>query len=302
VRVINIPDAYLARISPGNPSNVTDCAANVWIADQAYTPGSFGYSGNSAAGYVANAISGVCSSVYPLYQRERYSTASGGYSYLFDCAPGLYETTLLEAETYWSATGQRVFNVFLQGQQVLTNFDIFAKAGGQNIPITRVFTSVVSSTQLEMDFIPVTDNARASGIQVRKIGDLDTDADGMPDWWMLGYYNHATGQAGDNSLVNQDSDGDGMSNLQEYLAGTDPTDPQSNFRITNISTVGNDISVTWTTGPNKTNQLERSSSPATNASWFGVGMLTIGTGSPVTQTDVGAATNPPTFYRVLLVP
>jgi hypothetical protein len=85
VRVINVPSAYLARISPGNPSNVTDCATNVWVADQAYTPGSFGYSGSGTGGYVNNAISGVCTSVYPLYQRERYSTASGGYSYLFDC-------------------------------------------------------------------------------------------------------------------------------------------------------------------------------------------------------------------------
>ena len=49
VRVINVPSAYLARISPGNPSNVTDCATNVWVADQAYTPGSFGYSGSAPA-------------------------------------------------------------------------------------------------------------------------------------------------------------------------------------------------------------------------------------------------------------
>ncbi len=69
--------AYLARISPGSPRNVTDCVANVWITDQVYTPGSFGYSGNSTTGFVNNAISGVCASVYPLYQWERYSTASG---------------------------------------------------------------------------------------------------------------------------------------------------------------------------------------------------------------------------------
>ena len=93
-----------------------------------------------------------------------------------------------------------------------------------------------------------------------------------------------------------------MSNLQEFLAGTDPTDPNSAFRITNISIVGVDIDVTWTTQPNKTNQLERSGAVDTNASWFSVGLLTIGTGSPVTQTDFGAATNPPTFYRVRQLP
>jgi len=301
VRVINVPGAYLTRISPGNPSNVTDCATNVWVLDQAYSPGSFGYSGNDTAGYVDNAISGVCTSVYPLYQRERYSTASGGYSYLFDCPPGIYEATLLEAETYWSATNQRVFNVFLQGQEVLTNFDIYKAAGGQNIPISRVFTCTVSATQLNMSFTPNIDNARASGIQVRKIADLDSDGDGIPDWWMLAYFNHATGEAGDNSLAYQDADGDGMSNLQEYLAGTDPTDPNSAFRITGISVVGNDIAVTWSTEPSKTNQLQKSSTtPDTNATWLNVGPLTLGTGSLVTQTDFGAATNPPAFYRVRL--
>ena len=243
VRVFNVPGPYLIRISPGNPSNVTDCFANVWAQDQAYAAGSFGYAGNSAAGYVASTISNVCANVYPLYQRERYSTASSGYSYLFDCPPGTYETTLLEAETYWSGAGQRVFNVFLQGQEVLTNLDIFGVAGGQNRPITRVFTNVVAVSQLEIDFVPIVDNARASGIQVRKIADLDSDADGIPDWWMLAYFNHTTGQAGDNSLANQDADGDGMSNRQEFLAGTDPTDANSIFRITNISIAGNDITV-----------------------------------------------------------
>jgi alpha-glucosidase (family GH31 glycosyl hydrolase) len=232
VRVINVPGAYLARISPGNPSNVTDCVANVWVADQAYTSGSFGYSGSGTGGYVNNTISGVCASVYPLYQRERYSTASGGYSYLFDCPPGIYETTLDEAETYWSSTNARVFNVFLQGQQVLTNFDIFKTAGGQNIPISRGFTCTVAAAQLEMDFIPVIDNARASGIQVRKIADLDSDSDGIPDWWMLAYFNHPTGQGGDNSLAGDDADGTGQNNLFKYVAGLNPIDPTSAFVLT----------------------------------------------------------------------
>jgi len=80
-------------------------------------PGSFGYFGSAAAGYVTHNIVGVCSSVWSLYQRERYSTASSGYSYVFDCPPGIYETSLLEAETYWSGTGQRVFNVFIQARK-----------------------------------------------------------------------------------------------------------------------------------------------------------------------------------------
>jgi len=302
VRVFNVPGSYLARISAGDPVNATNCDSTVWIKDQAYTLGSFGYSGSSATGFVNHAISGVCSNAWRLYWWERYSTASGGFSYLFDCPSGVYETTLLEAETYWSGTNQRVFNVFIESQQVLTNFDIFATAGGRNIPVTRVFTNAVADAQLEIDFLPIVDNARASGIQIRKIADLDSDSDGIPDWWMLAYFNHPTGQAGDNSMANQDADGDGMSNLAEFLAGTDPTDPSSAFRITDIHAVGNDLAITWPTSVNRTDQLERSSSLDTGATWNAVGSLTIGSGSPTTQVDSGAATNPPAFYRVRLVP
>ena len=52
--------------------------------------------------------------------------------------------------------------------------------------------------------------------------EADTDQDGMPDGWEVTY--------GLNPLVDdasQDSDGDGFSNLMEYLRGTDPSDPNS---------------------------------------------------------------------------
>ena len=71
-------------------------------------------------------VTGVCASAQSLYTHERFSISSGGYRYWFDCPPGVYETTLLESETYWSTTNQRVFNAFIEGEQVLTNFDIFA--------------------------------------------------------------------------------------------------------------------------------------------------------------------------------
>ena len=306
VRVVNVPGSYLQRLSAGDPANATDCVNNVWVKDQAYTLGSFGFSGTSATGFVNNAITGICSNFWRLYRWERYSTTAGGYSYLFDCPAGVYETTLLEAETYWSNVNQRVFNVFIEGQQVLTNFDIIAAAGGKNIPVTRVFTNVVSDAQLKIDFVPITDNARASGIQVRKIADLDSDSDGIPDWWMLAYFNHPTGQDADNSMANEDADGDGMSNLQEFLAGTDPADPNSAFRITAVATEGSDLRVTWMMGPGKTNALQVTSgddSGSYSNNFADIFTVTNTVGSSTNYLDSGATTNAPTrYYRVRLLP
>lgn len=51
----------------------------------------------------------------------------------------------------------------------------------------------------------------------------DSDADGIPDWWLIEYFGHAEGQAGDLSRAGDDADGDGMTNLDEFNAGTIPT-------------------------------------------------------------------------------
>ena len=59
----------------------------------------------------------------------------------------------------------------------------------------------------------------------------DSDGDGIPDWWMLLHFGHPTGLASDLSRAQDDPDGDGMSNLKEYLSGTDPLDPNSCLRL-----------------------------------------------------------------------
>jgi Tol biopolymer transport system component len=85
---------------------------------------------------------------------------------------------------------------------------------------------------------------------------LDSDGDGIPDWWMIQYFVHPTGQASDLSLAQDDADGTGMSNLDKFLAGLNPTNPASLFRITSINQQGTNMLISWQAGGGRTNVVQ----------------------------------------------
>jgi len=85
---------------------------------------------------------------------------------------------------------------------------------------------------------------------------IDSDGDGIPDWWMMKYFGHPTGQTNDLSLAQDDADGDGMSNLQEYLTGTSPIDPGSVFRLWASAPAINQVNLTWPAVPDGSYQIQ----------------------------------------------
>ncbi len=76
----------------------------------------------------------------------------------------------------------------------------------------------------------------------------DLDADGLSDAWILW-------SGGKNRIPSADDDGDGMTNAQESLAGTDPDDATSRFDLTSWRS-GNDLVLSWTDLPFKAHWLE----------------------------------------------
>jgi hypothetical protein len=59
------------------------------------------------------------------------------------------------------------------------------------------------------------------------------NGNGLPDWWEDFYFDSPTAAA-----PSADSDGNGMSNLSEYIAGTNPNNPSETFRITSTASDG----------------------------------------------------------------
>jgi len=69
---------------------------------------------------------------------------------------------------------------------------------------------------------------------------VDTDTNGLPDWWELQYFNHLTGTS-----PTADPDNDHEDNLAEFLAGTIPTNSLSVLSITASSHPGNKFEFQW---------------------------------------------------------
>ena len=141
-------------ISAGGP------AAAPFVADEDFTGGA-----TSDTTHAITTTGLTNPAPQSVYQHNRY----GNFTYTI---PGLtdggsYTVRLHFAEEYWTTAGSRTFNVLINGTQVLTNFDIFATAGGEYIAVIEPFTATASSTgTITIQFVTVKDNAQVNGIEI----------------------------------------------------------------------------------------------------------------------------------------
>ena len=147
---------YLAVNSGGS-------AAGNFVADTPYVSG-----GTVAAPTGSSIDTSAVTNPAPqtVYQTERYGTFTNTFSGLM--IGTTYKVRLHFAEYYWNAANKRKFNVSINGTQVLTNYDIFVAAGGQNKGIVDEYMVTPNgSGQIVISYaVGTVDQPKASGIEV----------------------------------------------------------------------------------------------------------------------------------------
>ena len=137
-------------------------AAQPFVADT-----DFGSGTASSTTHAINTSDWLTSPVPPpsVLQTNRHGQMTyrmGGF------APGgSRRVTLYFVEHFWSEAGKRLFNVIVNGNQVLTDFDVFADAGGQFIAVQHAFTTTANASgEVVVQFVAGVDNPIVNGIVV----------------------------------------------------------------------------------------------------------------------------------------
>ena len=150
-----------APIIPGGLAVNCGGSAAGWFGADAYVSG-----GSTSSTTSTIDMSGVTNPApQAVYQDNRYGTCTYTITNLTPNAT--YWVRLHFAESYWTAAGQRLFNVSINGASALSSFDIFAAAGAQNKAVIReAYGSATSTGQMVIQFTTVKDNAQINGIEV----------------------------------------------------------------------------------------------------------------------------------------
>ncbi|MFZ3200807.1 MAG: malectin domain-containing carbohydrate-binding protein, partial [Candidatus Acidiferrales bacterium] len=135
-----------------------------FVADEDFTGGTTSTHANTIN--TSNVKNPAPAAVYQTDRVGNFSYTIGGFT-----AGTNYVVRLHFCETYFTSAGSRTFNVSINGAQVLTDFDIYAAAGGQNIANIQQFTEPANSSgQFVITFTSVVNNSFLAGIEIDSAG------------------------------------------------------------------------------------------------------------------------------------
>ncbi len=131
---------------------------------------------------------------------------------------------------------------------------------------------------------------------VLTLGGVDSEPDGMDDDWEVAYFNNLSHDG------TADTDGDGATDLQEFLAGTDPTNANSVFRVLTIAPAGGGTKTLLWSGNSTRSYRAEFKDDLSIATWTALTETISWNGTTASLPDftAGSATN--RYYRVLRLP
>lgn len=104
-----------------------------------------------------------------VYQSERTGQNGGDFRYdIANLAAGAEYTVRLHfAEVFWTNANLRLFDVAINGSQVLDDYDVFVEAGGADQAVVETFTAIAdASGVIALEFVTEVNNAKVSGIEI----------------------------------------------------------------------------------------------------------------------------------------
>lgn len=176
-----------------------------WLAD-------YGYSGGTPSTYTPLPIAGTQDDI--LFQKQR----TGNCSYNLSVPNGGYLVRLRFAEPSHKFAGLRRFHVVLEGRRVTTSLDLFSSAG-YGRAIDTSYAVNVTDGALNLQLLSDIDQPTIAAILVSIVspppGSVEaTSTSGPPALALI-----------DPTL---DTDGDGVSDRNEFISGTSATKAESN--------------------------------------------------------------------------
>ena len=163
---------YLLQVDCGATTVYIGHDGSYWYPDKEYSPGDWGFSSPTPV-ISTNGTNRLISNTSddPLFWTQRW--LGNNFYYRFDnIEDGLYKVSLYFAENYLSSANERIFDVKINGQLVLYNFDIYNSAGGKYKAYISETILAVTNGYIQIDFIKKIENPSIDAIKIEKITEL----------------------------------------------------------------------------------------------------------------------------------